>query len=334
MAMVKKGMHPRKSPGAASVATTGPPLFLLDEIRLIGAASAIGAVDKGCATAPYVLKRLRLERILAEHGLNVKWEAILRPEKNAQRERQLSVAKAFLTEVADRVADVLVRDLRFAVVGGDHSCAIGTWSGAVAALRQRGPLGLLWVDAHMDSHTPDTSPSGALHGMPLACLLGHGERELTEIACPGPKLQPQHVCIVGVRSFEEGEARLLQLLGVRIFLMQEVQRIGLEAVMQQAIEIVSQETAAFGISIDVDAIDPQDAPGVGTPAPLGVAGRDLAECMGMVARQPKLVGLEVTEFNPLRDVNERTAKLVCDLLAAGFRVPRRGPPLSDISLGQ
>lgn len=322
--MVKIGMDPTNNSSAQSVPTTGSLLFLLDEIRLIGAASAIGAVDKGCATAPYVLKRLRLERIFAEHGLNVKWEAILRPEKNAQRELRLSVVKAFLTELADSVANVLVRELRFAVVGGDHSCAIGTWSGAFAALRQHGPLGLLWVDAHMDSHTPDTSPSGALHGMPLACLLGYGERELTEIACSGPKLQPQYVCIVGVRSFEEGEARLLQQLGVRIFFMEEVQRIGLEAVMQKAIEIVSQETAAFGISIDVDAIDPLDAPGVGTPAPLGIAGRALLECMGMVAYQPKLVGLEVTEFNPLRDVNEKTAKLVCDLLAAGFRVPAEG----------
>ncbi|MGH8657807.1 MAG: arginase [Gammaproteobacteria bacterium] len=301
-------------------------MLLLDEIRLIGAASAIGAVDKGCAAAPYVLRKRRLERILADHGLKVKWEAILRPEKNAQRELQLSVTKAFLTDLAERVADVLARNLRFAVVGGDHSCAIGTWSGAVAALWPRGPLGLLWVDAHMDSHTPDTSPSGALHGMPLACLLGYGERELTEIICPGPKLQPRHVCIVGVRSFEEGEARLLQRLGVRIFFMQEVQRLGLEAVIQKAIEIVTQETGAFGITIDVDAIDPLDAPGVGTPAPLGVSGPALVECLGMVACQPKLVGLEVTEFNPLRDVNEKTAKLVCDLLAAGFRLPRRESP--------
>ncbi len=306
-------------------------MFPWDEIRLIGAASAIGAVDKGCATAPDVLKRLPLERILAEYGLNAKWEAIIRPEKIEQCKLQVSVLKAFLIDLANTVATVLVRGCRFAVVGGDHSCAVGSWSGAAAVLRQRGPLGLLWVDAHMDSHTPDTSPSGALHGMPLACLLGYGERELTEIAYPGPKLQPQHVCIVGVRSFEEGEARLLQLLGVRVFFMQEVQRMGLEAVMQKAMEIVSQETAAFGISIDVDAIDPLDAPGVGSPAPLGIAGRALRECMGMVAQQPKLVGLEVTEFNPLRDVNQKTAKLVCDLLAAGLRPPRRLPPLPDIS---
>lgn len=329
MAIVKTGMNPTTSLGAAPVPT--PLMFPWDEIRLIGAASAIGAVDKGCATAPDVLKRLPLERILAQYGLNAKWEAIIRPEKIKQCKPQASVVKAFLVDLANTVANVLVRGCRFAVVGGDHSCAIGTWSGAAAALRQRGPLGLLWVDAHMDSHTPDTSPSGALHGMPLACLLGYGERELTEIAYPTPKLQPQHVCIVGVRSFEEGEARLLELLGVRVFFMQEVQRMGLEAVMQKALEIVSQETAAFGISIDLDAIDPLDAPGVGSPAPLGVAGRALVECMGMVAQQPKLVGLEVTEFNPLRDINKKTAKLVCDLLAAGFRLPRRVPPLPDVS---
>ncbi len=329
MAIVQTGMNSTTSLGAASVPT--PLRFPWDEIRLIGAASAIGAVDKGCATAPDVLKRLPLGRTLAEYGLKAKWEAIVRPEKIKRSKLQVSVVEAFLTDLANTVANVLVRGCRFAVLGGDHSCAIGTWSGAAAALRRRGPLGLLWVDAHMDSHTPDTSPSGALHGMPLACLLGYGERELTEIAYPGPKLQPQHVCIVGVRSFEEGEARLLELLGVRVFFMQEVRRVGLEAVMQKAIEIVSQETTAFGISIDLDAIDPLDAPGVGSPAPLGVAGRALVECIGMVAQQPKLVGLEVTEFNPLRDVNKKTAKLVCDLLAAGFRPPRRVPPLPDIS---
>lgn len=307
--------NPILGPLAAPTART---TFPFEEIRLIGAASGIGAPDKGCAAGPDVIKRLPIERILAEHGINAGWEAMVRPRKIKHRKLHISVAQTLFIDLAEKVASVVAKSLRFALLGGDHSCAIGTWSGAAAALRAWGPLGLVWIDAHMDSHTPDTSPSGALHGMPLACLMGYGERDLTEIVYPGPKVDPKHLCLVGVRSFEEGEARLLERLGVRVFFMQEVQRIGLEAVMREALAIARRGSAGFGVSIDIDAVDPEQAPGVGTPAAHGIPGDALRHCMRMVAEEPKLVGLEIAEFNPLRDVNKKTVTLICDLLAASF----------------
>ncbi|MGH8507495.1 MAG: arginase, partial [Gammaproteobacteria bacterium] len=201
---------------------------------------------------------------------------------------------------------------RVAVIGGDHSCAIASWSAAASALR--GPLGLVWIDAHMDSHTPATSPSGALHGMPLAILLGFGPPELTDLLYPGAKLRPENVCLVGVRSYEPEEAELLHCLGVRVITMDEVRARGLMRSLGEAFAIVSCGTAVVGLSIDLDAIDPEDAPGVGTPARNGLRGLALVEGLRRLAPQPVLV--EIAEFNPLHDRKNKTARLVIDLLAA------------------
>jgi arginase len=222
----------------------------------------------------------------------------------------------FCDQLAREVCRALREHQRVCVLGGDHSCAIGTWSGAQQALGDKGPLGLVWVDAHMDSHTPATSPSGALHGMPLACLLGHGPAALAGLAGSKPKLTPQHVCLVGVRSFEPAEAALLRRLGVRVFYMDEVHRRGFARVMHDALTYVQKNTAAFGVSIDLDAIDPRDAPGVGSPVEAGICGKDLAELLSHVGRHPRLLGLEIAEFNPHKDVDNRTAERVIDLLAA------------------
>jgi arginase len=221
-------------------------------------------------------------------------------------------------DLAESVLATVQRGRRFIVVGGDHSCAIGTWSAASLAIRDRGSLGLVWIDAHMDSHTPQTSPSGAAHGMPLACLLGYGDPELTELLDPKPKLEPRHVCLVGVRSYEEEEAGLLNHLGVRVITMEEIHRHGLAWAMEQAFERASEGTAGYGISIDLDAIDPTEAPGVGSPAPDGLHGQELVAGLARLPEQPILLGIEITEFNPLHDQDNCTAHLVCDLLNAGL----------------
>ena len=212
------------------------------------------------------------------------------------------------------VGPIVAQDQRLWVVGGDHSCAIGTWSGAAAGLD--GPLGLIWVDAHMDSHTPATSPSGAVHGMPLACLLGYGPPSLAELGGPRPKLRPENVCLVGVRSFEPEEARLLDELGVRIFHMDEVERRGLSVVMHEALDRCQRQTAGFGLTIDLDAIDPFDAPGVGSPENGGICGKDLANSLEQIGDHPNLVGVEIAELNPDKDIDGKTAELVYRLLAS------------------
>jgi len=193
------------------------------------------------------------------------------------------------------------------VVGGDHSCAIGTWSGVHRALADRGPIGLIWIDAHMDSHTFATTPSGQIHGMPLAALLGHGDATLTGIEGIEAKLLPEHVCLIGVRSYEAGEAALLHGLGVRVFEMDEVRRRGLAEVFEEALTIVRQGTAGFGVSVDLDALDPEEEPGVGTPVPGGLRRAELADALSRLRGDRAFVAMEIVEYNPRRDRGHATA---------------------------
>ncbi|MGF2524515.1 arginase, partial [Ralstonia pseudosolanacearum] len=202
------------------------------------------------------------------------------------------------------------------VIGGDHSCAIGTWSGVASALRPAGPLGLIWIDAHLDSHTPQSSDSGAIHGMPLAALLGHGARELTQVRDTRPKLLPQHVVVIGARSYEPAERALIDQLGVRVIDAAEVARSGLRAVMAEAIRIAAADTAAFGVTVDLDAFDPVVAPGVGSPEPGGLTGQDMTQALAACARHARFAAFELVEYNPRHDKGGITARLALDLLGA------------------
>jgi len=174
---------------------------------------------------------------------------------------------------------------------------------------------LLWIDAHMDAHTPETTESGMLHGMPVACLLGYGYPELTEIA-HGAKLDPTCVCLYGVRSFERGEAELLARLGVRVFFMEEIAQRGIAQTLTEALSIVTCASAGFGITLDLDAIDPGDAPGVGTPAPGGIRGAEFVAALAEYGGNAGLAGVEVVEYNPYHDQQSATAGLVADALIA------------------
>ena len=285
-------------------------------VAIIGAASGLGALDQGCALGPDVLRNSGLVQALREEGIPAVWEVMVHQPTAIDPFGNIKTIQVFFRQLADCVFNVLQRGRRFVVVGGDHSCAIGTWSAAAAAVQGCGPLGLIWIDAHMDSHTPATSPSRAVHGMPLACLLCYGPTELTRLLYPWAKLLPQHVCLVGARSFEETEARLLKEIGVRVITMQELERRGLPWAMKNAFAIAATGTAGFGVSIDLDAIDPGDAPAVGTPAPAGLRARELIASFSLLDRGPELLGVEVAEFNPLRDRNDITAHLVGDLLGA------------------
>lgn len=240
----------------------------------------------------------------------IEWNAILRAPR---RDRPLETVAALGARLAREVERVLRAGKFPLVVGGDHSCAIGTWNGVRRALAARGPLGLVWIDAHMDSHTFATTQSGQLHGMPLAALLGEGDAALTG---PAPTLRPQHVCLIGVRSFEAGEAALLHRLGVRVFAMAEVRRRGLATVFDEALAIVRQGTAGFGVSIDLDALDPAEAPGTGLPVPGGLGRVELAAALTRLRDDPAFVALEIVEYDPHRDRDRRTADVVGALVDA------------------
>lgn len=273
-------------------------------IVVIGAASGAGAPDPACAEGPAALRRFRVL-----HGTplqHVEWDAILRVPRAAQ-DTPLHAVAALDTRLAAEVERVLRAGHFPLVVGGDHSCAIGTWGGVHHALAGKGPIGLIWIDAHMDSHTFATTPSGQIHGMPLAALLGHGEETLTAIVGPGAKLLPEHVCLVGVRSYEAGEAALLQRLGVRVFGMNEIRRRGLADVFDEALAIVRRGTAGFGVSVDLDALDPEEEPGVGTPVSGGLRCAELAAALSRLRGDPSFLAMEIVEYNPRRDRGHVTA---------------------------
>lgn len=174
-------------------------------------------------------------------------------------------------------------------------------------------LGLVWIDAHMDSHTLQSSPSQNIHGMPLACLLGHGDPRLIGIAPVGAKLLPADVCLIGVRSFEAAEAALLRALGVRVYFIDEVRRRGLPEVFAEALRRVREGTAGYGISIDLDALDPAEGPGVGTPVSGGLARAELTAALALADGDERLLALEIVEYNPYRDEGFVTARAIHDL---------------------
>lgn len=282
-------------------------------IRLIGAAVSLGARLPGPARAPAMLKASGLERRIANDS--AAWHSIVE-QIRSDGESVVSAIARLARAVAKETGDAVRESERFTVIGGDHSCAVGTWSGAARAHRSEGPLGLIWVDAHLDAHTPETTPSGYYHGMPVACLLGEGDAALTGIAGGPPAVAARNLCIVGARSFERQEPMLLRRHGVRVFPMDEVETRGLSAVMRDAAAIATAGTAGFGVSIDLDALDPGEAPAVGSPVPCGLDTDSLADALRPLARNPRLIGCEIAEFNPDLPGAAATAAAVETLLAA------------------
>jgi arginase len=199
------------------------------------------------------------------------------------------------------------------VLGGDHSIAIGTWQGVCAALPPKARLGLIWVDAHMDAHTPSTSLSQAIHGMPLATLMGYGEATLVQCYSKGTTILPEHLVLIGVRSFEPAEAALLQRLGVKVYTMADIEAQGFTSICEQALAYLTQQTTHLGISIDLDSFDPKWAPGVGSPEPNGLVPAKVMPGLSKLLAQP-LTALEIVEYNPQLDKANNTAQLVQELI--------------------
>jgi arginase len=205
------------------------------------------------------------------------------------------------------------------VLGGDHSISVGTVSAiAMAARREGKKVGLLWVDAHGDINTPETSPSGNIHGMPVAALLGEGPRELTSIGGEGPKVDPRNVAMVAIRSLDEGEKVRLKRHGVEVHTMSEVDRVGIDKVMKEALARVSDGTDLVHVSFDLDAVDPTVAPGVGTPVKGGLDYREAHLLMEMLSDSGLMTSLEVVEANPILDERNASAAFAVELVQSAF----------------
>jgi arginase len=288
-----------------------PRVAVQRQIELIGAAWGLGGADPGCAEAPKALIPPLAER-LARCGATVVLGPTLDPPPN-ERRKEAAVAK-LCGALASAVAEAM-RQARFpCVIGGDHSCAGGTWTGVARMLQ--GELGLVWIDAHMDSHTPGTSHSGRLHGMPLAWLLGQSDDALYGLSSGA--VDPEHIALIGVRSYEPEEKLRLDALGVRVFYIEEVRSRGLDAVMAEALVIATRGTSGFGISIDLDAVTPEEAPGVGTPVADGIPGAELARVLASVHGRPELLALELVEYLPRLDPDGRSARVAIDVLVAAL----------------
>lgn len=213
-------------------------------------------------------------------------------------------------QLADRVEQAMDRGLFPVVLGGDHSVAIGTISGIARHLRKKGQsLGVIWVDAHTDMNTPDSSPTGNIHGMPLAVLLGRGHPDLVAIAGERPALSPEHVCVIGARDIDALERKVIRETGVRVYTMSELDDRGTALCVREAIDHVGRASGGIHLSFDLDGVDPDYAPGVGTPVPGGLDLRESHLVCEKLAQTGRLVGVEIVELNPILDNGNRTGKL-------------------------
>jgi len=283
-------------------------------IKLIGYASGIAANNVDCALGPWYM---HYHPELFHHmGLRVEWTKMIQAASLDRGMDVMSLIYEKANELGEAVKSSSQAKDMFCVMGGDHSSAIGTWSAVAHVHRKQGDLGLIWIDAHMDSHTPTTSETKNIHGMPLAHLLGEGDPKLIKLFDNEPALKPENVCLIGVRSYESGEEETLARLGVKIISMDEVNKCGIHKALREAHAHVTQSTCGFGISLDLDGIDPNDAPGVGCPESNGISGQQLVDALRDVISGQSLLGLEIVEYNPLRDLHHKTAKLAVELLHA------------------
>ena len=238
--------------------------------------------------------------------------------------RFLPEVTTVVNQLADRT-EAAVDAGRFPLVlGGDHSIAIGTITGMVRAMRRKNQrLGVVWVDAHTDMNTPETSPSGNIHGMPVACLLGEGPAALTSQLLAGePALRPEDIILIGIRDVDRREAETVRRMGVRAYTMSELDSRGTALCLREAMETITRCTDGIHLSFDLDGVDPAEAPGVGTPVPGGLSLRESHLLCEMVAQTGRLVGMEMVELNPTRDVRNQTGELARWLIesALGRRI--------------
>ncbi len=295
------------------------------KVAIVGAPLDLGAGRRGVDMGPSAVRvanlnaRLISMRCQVEDLGNV---PVPQPESHDEGHasaRYLPQITEVCTRLATLIEETIGRGVFPLVLGGDHSIAVGTVAGLSHYFRkQNQKLGMIWIDAHADMNTPETSPSGNIHGMPLACCAGMGPKELTEIFGYSPKVAPRNIAIVGLRDVDQTERGNVQRSGVRTFTMRQIDERGLRAVMDDAIEIASDGTAGLHLSLDMDSIDPQEAPGVGTPVRGGLTYREAHLAMETVCDSGKMRAMEIVEVNPVIDESNRTAVLAVELVMSAM----------------
>jgi len=298
---------------------------MAEKIRIIGVPMDLGASRRGVDMGPSALRVAGLQSHLKQLGRqaeDIGNIAVRQPEEQPYGEKRAKYLEAIAETcqgLAETVRTTLEEDLMPLVLGGDHSIAVGTTAGAAAHFsKQSKRIGMIWLDAHADMNTPETSPSGNVHGMPLASLMGYGPPELIEMAGTKPMVRPQNVALIGVRELDAKERRLVKESGVRIFTMRDIDERGMQEVMAEALAIAGDDTAGIAVSLDMDFVDPSEAPGVGTPVRGGATYREAHLALEMIADKGSVISLELVEINPVLDLHNATANLGVELILSGM----------------
>jgi arginase len=295
------------------------------QIAILGAPLDLGAGRRGVDMGPSALRLAGLNAKLESLGYQVEDlgnVSVAQPESTPtgpQNTKYLAQISKSCAKLAGIVKDVVETGKVPLVLGGDHSVAAGTVSGVAEVFRQRGEkIGLMWIDAHADMNTPESSPSGNVHGMPLACCLGYGPRELTHLFDFAPKVQGRNVVLIGLRDVDLRERPIVRESGVTAFTMRDIDECGLRNIMERAIRTVTDGTAGFHLSLDMDAVDPDEAPGVGTPVRGGMTYREAHLAMETICDSGRLLSMEIVEVNPVLDDANRTALLGVELVMSAM----------------
>src|ERR1700736_2041657 len=292
-------------------------------VSLVGAPSDIGAGTRGASMGPEALRVARIQTILESQGLEVRDRGDLRGPANpmlgpSDGYRHLDEVTQWNRTVHDAVYGELADSRMPIVLGGDHSLSIGSISAIARHCRERGrKLRVLWLDAHADFNTNVLTPSGNIHGMPVACLCGLGPKNLIEMSGRVPAIQAANIRQIGIRSVDQGEKRLVHEVGLEVFDMRFIDETGMRQTLANALESLDRDTHLH-VSFDVDFLDPEIAPGVGTTVPGGPSYREAQLCMEMIADTGLLGSLDVVELNPALDVRNKTAALAVDLIESLF----------------
>ena len=295
------------------------------KIRVIGVPLDLGQSRRGVDMGPSAVRVAGLEARLEALGHVVEDSgnvAVAIPEQKKEGDPNAKYLKE-ITATCTKSAELVLKSLEAGkvpiVLGGDHSVAAGTVAGVAEFYRkQEQRVGLIWIDAHSDINTPDTSPSGNVHGMPLAAIMGLGPDELGNIFNFSPKINPENCVLVGIRDVDAHEKENIRKAGVEVFTMRDIDERGMRAVMEEALRMAGRGTAGYHVSLDMDWIDPEDAPGVGTPVWGGATYREGHLAMEIISDHGRMLSFEIVEVNPVIDEHNQTADLAVELTLSAF----------------
>ena len=299
------------------------PVPMTRTVQLIGVPMDLGASRRGVDMGPSAMRLANLAELLGRLGYDVDDIGNVsvpdRASLSAVPGARLSAITDVCAELARLTSAAVGAGVRPLVIGGDHSLAAGSVAGTATALAERGQrVGVIWLDAHGDLHTPATSHSGNVHGMPVAHLLGLGDARLSHLSTVFPAVRAEHLVYVGLRDLDDEEKALITSRGLHAFTMRDIDERGLRAVMNEAVAIASRGTGGIHVSCDADWIDPREAPGVGTPVRGGATLREAHLAMEIIHDSGALLAMDLVEINPILDRQNHTAELAAELIASAF----------------